>query len=542
MACTTYTFNTTSAYVNGVETSIRDFCKQDKAYCKNGHELCGCQGEHNLWYYRHANACDIQNNVTEWHAEWQRHFTHTEIWFTMKEGQHKHRRADIVEGNLVLEIQHSDITKEEVDNRNHDYKLHEKQAHWVIDGSNMNINEDVLTFDSSWKLDAFLSCEYIYINKQDKVYKISPISVKSLTVHVIPVDKQEWIDSIKTQPIICETPVQHTIYLKQQGAGNGKTWGIIKMLARDDFQHYKRFIYGTKQHSARVILKDELVNQLSNLGFTNISDLQEKNKKFIVQYTNKIGNDCSIVIATIDSFIYAVGDKTLNSFDMFSGIAQSIVEGHLDADVRGKIQYASINPKLNAETLYIIDEAQDLNVCYANAVLEIMKKTNMDVYVVGDKLQSISNELNAFTTFQYYTTQRDASIKVYTEVASNVCRRFTHPHLIDFVNHMTPFEKYNLPSTTPYITCEDTHQAVFPILAKKDGDDIIEDTVNKIMHEFKKEVREHRYCPENFLIVFPNVSYNPLANMLEIAINEFWIEQIKQPYYKTIPYWEKHDR
>jgi hypothetical protein len=541
MDCTTYTFNTTTAYVNGVETSIRDFCKQDKAYCKNGHELCGCQGEHNLWYFRHVHAFDIQNNVTEWHAEWQRHFTHTEIWFTMKEGQHKHRRADIVEGNYVLEIQHSDISKEEVDNRNHDYALHEKQVFWVIDGSNASINGDVLTLDSTWKWDSFLNCEYIYINHMDNVYKISPNLVKSLTVHVIPVNKQVWIDSIKTQLVEYETPLQHTIYLKQQGAGNGKTWGIIKMLARDDFQHYKRFIYGTKQHSARVILKDELVNQLSNLGFTNISELQEKNKKFIIHYTNKIGNDCSIVIATIDSFMYAVGDKTVNSFDMFPEIAQSIKEGHLDADVRGKIQYASINPKLNAETLYIIDEAQDLNVCYAHAVFEIMKKTNMDIYVVGDKLQSISNELNAFTTFQNYTTQHDSSIKVYTEDTINVCRRFIHPQLIDFINHMTPFEKYELPITTPYITCDDTHQAVFPILAKKDGDDIIEDTVNKIIHEIKKEVHEHHYCPENFLIVFPVVSCNPLANMLEIAINEFWIEQIKQPYYKTIPYWKNHD-
>jgi hypothetical protein len=106
----------------------------------------------------------------------------------------------------------------------------------------MNINEDVLTFDSSWKLDSFLSCEYIYINKQDNVYKISPNSVKSLTVHVIPINKWKWIDSVQTQPVICENPVQHTIYLKQQGAGNGKTWGIIQMLARDEFKHYNKFI------------------------------------------------------------------------------------------------------------------------------------------------------------------------------------------------------------------------------------------------------------------------------------------------------------
>lgn len=534
MACTTYNFNTSIAYVNGIETSIRDFCKQNTAYCIHGHELCGCQGEHNLWYFRHVYANDIHNNVTKWHAEWQRHFTHTEIWFDLKEGQHSRRRADIVEGNYVVEIQHSPILKEEVDNRNHDYALHNKQVFWVIDGSNMDINEDVLTFDSSWKLDSFLNCEYIYINKQDKVYKIAPSSVKSMTVHVIPIEKNTWIDSFKTQPIVYETPVQHTIYLKQQGAGNGKTWGIIQMLAREEFRHYTKFIYVTKQHSARVILKDEFQNQQFDLGFTNISEIQEKNKKFIIQYTNKIGTECSIVIATIDSFMYAVGDKTVKSFDMFPGIAQSIVEGHLDADIRGKIKYAGINPKLNAETLYIIDEAQDLNVCYANAVMEIMKKTNMDIYVVGDKLQSISNELNAFTTFQPHAI---------CEEPKNECRRFIHPQLVDFVNHMIPFDKFGLLPITPYTACEHTHQAVFPILAKlnKLNRIDIEDTVNKIMHEFAKEVHKYHYVPENFLIVLPFVSTNPLANMLEIAINEFWVEQIKQPYYKTLPFWKEHN-
>jgi ATP-dependent exoDNAse (exonuclease V) beta subunit len=29
--------------------------------------------------------------------------------------------------------------------------------------------------------------------------------------------------------------------------------------------------------------------------------------------------------------------------------------------------------------------------------------------------------------------------------------------------------------------------------------------------------------------------------MLEIAINEFWVQQIQKPYYKTIPYWKDHN-
>jgi hypothetical protein len=197
------------------------------------------------------------------------------------------------------------------------------------------------------------------------------------------------------------------------------------------------------------------------------------------------------------------------------------------------IQYAGVNPKLNAETLYIIDEAQDLNTCYAEAVMKIMEKTNMDVYVVGDKLQSISNDLNAFSTFQPFAI---------CEEPKNECRRFIHPDLIDFVNHMIPFEKHGLLPITPYKVCEDTSQAVFLMLAKMTPNGIhmdIEDTVARIIHMMEKEVREHDYVPENFLIVLPFVNKNPLADMLEIAIDQFWIRTL-DPSSQTNPYWKSH--
>jgi hypothetical protein len=523
--------NTSYAYVDGEPIPIDFYDKNRIAYCKRGHLLCGVQGEHNQWHFRHVSSADCIAPLSEWHAEWQTHFTNTEVWFELVEGQYSRRRADIVEGRYVVEIQHSTIRKEEVERRNHDYSLHGKEVLWVVDGSNITVNGDVLTLDSIWKYDSFLNCPFIYINLGDAVYKVVPSSIKSLTVHVTPMAKDEWIDSVKRQHLQDTVPMQHKIYLKQQGAGNGKTWGIIQMLAREEFQHYKKFIYVTKQHSARVILKEEFRLQQATLGFTNISEIQEKQKKFKIDYTNAKGQSCTVIIATIDSFMYAVGNKSVNASDKFQGIAQSIVEGHLDADIRGTIQYAGVNPKLNAETLYIIDEAQDLNTCYAEAVMAIMKKTNMDVYVVGDKLQSISNELNAFTTFKPFAI---------CEEPKNECRRFIHPDLIDFVNHMIPFEKHGLLPITPYKVSEDTSQAVFPMLAKTNGIHMdIEDTVDRIIFMMEKEVREHSYVPENFLIVLPFVNYNHLADMLEIAIGQFWIRTLV-PSSQTDPYWKAH--
>ena len=111
--------STSYAYVNGKLIEIEHYRKQDIAYCKHGHLLCGVQG-HNQWHFRHVSSADCIAPLSEWHAEWQTHFTNTEIWFDL-EGQHSRRRADIVEGKYVVEIQHSTIQRKEVDRRNHDY-------------------------------------------------------------------------------------------------------------------------------------------------------------------------------------------------------------------------------------------------------------------------------------------------------------------------------------------------------------------------------------------------------------------------------------
>lgn len=527
--------NINYAVVNGEKITIEQYNKGTPACCENGHPLVGAKGMKNKWHFKHLHSTDVLNPLSEWHCEWQSHFEHTEIKYpTIR------RRADIVEGKYVVEIQHSSITLKEVEQRNTDYTSIGKEVIWIVDGTDIQVNGNVLTIDSFWKYQSFVHCEFIYLNKGDILYKVSPSSIKSLTIHVLPIPKKSFIQSIQDQCVETWTdePIQTKLYVKQQGAGNGKTWGIIHMLSRPEFSHIRKFIYVTKQHTARIIIKDEFLNQQDDLGFTDIH-LYEKNKKFIVDYTNQ-GNPCSVVIATIDSFMYAVGNKQVQSNDLylFQGITQSIVEGHLDADLRGTIQYAGINPKLNAETLYIVDEAQDLNECYARAVLNIMKKTNMDVYIVGDKLQSIANEINAFTVFN----QSEHAIR---EEPQNVCRRFIHPELISFVNHMIPFQNYELLPVKPYQASTETEQAVFPMLAKmvKDYKMDIEDTVLRIMSEYEKEVDTHGYVPENFLIVVSFVTNNPLANILDLAINQFWIRKLQEDLYRSkLPlYWKEHD-
>lgn len=53
--------------------------------------------------------------------------------------------------------------------------------------------------------------------------------------------------------------------IKQQGAGNGKTYGLIQILQQPEFEHYKCFIAVTKQHSAKDVIKAEFDDQIKKI-------------------------------------------------------------------------------------------------------------------------------------------------------------------------------------------------------------------------------------------------------------------------------------
>jgi hypothetical protein len=578
-------FRTEYALVNGEEIHIRDYIEGSYATCiSNHHELISVKGNYNKHHFRHKHSCDVNNSpLSEWHSEWQSHFKYIEVQFPLREGQIKSRRADIVIGDFVIdvqytnkpgtvvEVQHSPITLDEVNHRNHDYGLHHKKVLWIIDGVGVTLHNNILVFEKDfWKFDSFLNTSSVYIDIHGIIYAFNPADVKSCSVHV-----SETIDQVTKKKIIFEIPklifvkmlndgcdisnlpsIQNKLYIKQQGAGNGKTWGIIQMLARPEFSHYTRFIYVTKQHSARFIIYEEFISQQDSLGITNVSK-KESSKKYIIQYRNASKIDCSIIISTIDSFMYALGDKQTKERDLFEGIVRSICKPlekehdktiiHNTIQKNGKISYAN-QAKLNAHTLYIVDETQDLHESYADALWAIMKHTNMDVYVVGDKLQSIHFEENAFTNLM--TKESNSQTSIVKETPVNCCRRFIHPKLVDFVNEMIPFHDFNLLPIVPwkeYDGKEYEPLEIFPIIKNK-GKEIpnIETCVNSFMWKFEKEVCENFRCPEDFLIVTPWVNSGistELINHIDLVIQEFWVKQLQNKEFVSNlnEYWKKHD-
>lgn len=322
-------------------------------------------------------------------------------------------------------------------------------------------------------------------------------------------------------------PCEKKLYISQKSAGNGKTWSIINMIQRSEFLHFTTFIYVTKQHSARVIIKDEFITQY-DAGLLNITNFNftVNGKKYIIEYTNSRNIHCTIIIATIDSFFYCIGNKEVQTYNLFEGIVNSV----LDNPIIDSFRFANKDIKLS-DTMYVLDESQDTPDMYGKALLKMLNETKITVYCVGDKLQSISNESN---TFNYLI---HSNFPKYFEPAINICRRFSHPQLVDFVNYMVPFSKYDLPLVSAY---ENNNEKNNPLtIIFENG--TMEERIEEIMNYYIKEVNENNYTPQDFLIVTPFVSNNPFISCLNSAINEFWIQTYQIDSYETYSIFHKSE-
>jgi hypothetical protein len=522
--------------------------KRKRIYCDKGHILTFQNCKTRKCYFRHKNSNDISYDMTKWHKSWQNNFTETEIKFNkINEKQITNRRADVLirEHKTILELQHSRIDKIEIDNRKHDYNLHGHQIIWLLDGNNnrihinninisSEINRTILEFNESWQYESFLSYNIIFINVGEHIYKVYPEHIKSNMIDVeILYTKDEFIELIKNNDKKLneiKIPNQCTMYIKQQGAGNGKTYGIIQMLESKEFEYHDSFIIVTKQHSAKTVIYQEFIDQV-NKGFLEyITDIKGitpnnkkdkfNNKKYIITYTNtKTLKKCKIVIATIDSLMYSLGNKEdISNINKFNSLVNSIINDF----VTEKINIGGIST-LNKKICLICDETQDLSENYAKAIYKIMRNWCIDSYIVGDKLQSLMHVNNGFT----YLLNNDLSyINKIKEVSTNICRRFNNKELIDFVNAMIYFDKYNLPkiSTLHQIITEEKSLIIFEgkNIYSSSNEEIINKEVDEILRWYKYEVENNNKQPNDFLFVTLFTSYNPLCDALELAINEYW--------------------
>jgi len=172
------------------------------------------------------------------------------------------------------------------------------------------------------------------------------------------------------------------------------------------------------------------------------------NKKYHISYINNDSNkDCKILITTIDAFMWKLGNNGNDEINKFDGIINSIMNGYIKDNNINSIFCNGFTYKLNKETCIFIDESQDLSINYGKALIEIVNHNYVDLYVVGDKLQSIQNIENIFN---YFINTNFQLIEKIIFPYINICRRFYQHDLINLVNNVINFSKYELPSISPY--------------------------------------------------------------------------------------------
>ena len=136
-----------------------------------------------------------------------------------------------------------------------------------------------------------------------------------------------------------------SIFVNQRGAGCGKTYESIQLLRADSrFASKSVFIYLTKQHSAKDVINTEHLSQLKRLEIVDENIVPDvKNKSRGKQYVFQYPDGKLVAIGTVDSFIFALGNKDASrspTANYFQALAQTVVRGHRAYDSQHRLRYA----------------------------------------------------------------------------------------------------------------------------------------------------------------------------------------------------------
>lgn len=570
-------FQTQWVYIDNKQIHITDyvkkgfiFKKKHKLTCKYGHELIFCNGTKRQNYFRHKNSGDVGGHpMSEWHCRMQGYFPNTEVEFLKTNSkQIKNRRADVVlNDDYILEIQHSNIDETEIICRTNDYKLHNKNLIWLIDGNTKDIiiekmkegtpdESFLIEFTIDWKYKNFKhQYKYNLLEKDGQVYRIN---ITEVTCNMIEVKESKSIEIVVNKLIKdpcniysmwndCDT-LKSTLILKPQIAGSGKTYNIIKSLVT--CLKYKYNIVVTKQHTAKDNIKKELDEQIQRDEIHikyNITEIEHEiyGKQIIITFKHlKTNKKCTTIMGSVDSFNYACA-KHPGKFNknFFNGLLKYIIENGPDINNKGSIRYGGEDIKLNRKTCIHVDEGQDLPYQYLQAFIRIMIDTGVDMVIVGDKLQALHYEDNVVKYLcdgDGYGPPKLPNInykRPTKEDYVNVNRRIKTKGLASLINKLVDYKSIK---DYPEISLEredelqDIGDDIFKVIEMPDvrNDDPSEEALEKrdkfiddIMDDVDYKVKKYNLKPWDFLFQFLFVSNNPIPAELETRLNAYFIKK-----------------
>jgi len=344
---------------------------------------------------------------------------------------------------------------------------------------------------------------------------------------------------------ICEfnpKNIRGKIYFNQRGAGCGKTFESIQLLQNTDFVDKEIFIYLTKMNSAKDVIIGEIESQIKRGLLNGVILLQRRREGNQTVFTLRRSVDQKIifvVVGTIDSFTYAVANRTKiggGGSIYFKKIVEAIADDDMSIKKDGNIKYAGSYYQLSTKSLVIIDEGQDLEKEYIEAFDRIIDRTGMDTYIIGDKLQSIMSEKNLFTHLE----NAKESHRIIKNTGKNIVKRFHNCQFIGLVNSIVKFGEYGLPEIegicdgkcgytheddkTPYIVNNELKN-IFQIEPHE-----IHSYIEMLKIDMREKIQKHGYLPNNFMFIFPIVNEkNKFLTLLYPALQQFWVNFFADP-------------
>lgn len=336
--------------------------------------------------------------------------------------------------------------------------------------------------------------------------------------------------------------VRPSFRIVQRGAGCGKTFESLQWLGTEDT--YDTFVYVTKQHSAKDVSYNELLDQLKRgvIGGVTLTCDPQKVERGYVAHLERCGVAIRALFLTVDSFMCAMrslGSVFVHGGDTFTALAGAVADkGANRVNERGGTSVKKQRVRCSSDMLLVLDEAQDLPLDYCNALKRIHEDYGVGVRIIGDKLQSIWNSMNVFTHFLRQGVE-EAKKK-------NLVRRFGAPVLRDLVNAVIDFESHGLPRIElhPDVAGRKGGYRLFdepPRTELMKSPNVLDEYVETIMRFVRDEGDRP---PEHFLFITPCLKNNPLVPRLETELQRYWEGRFGEPAFRealsTDAYWGTH--
>ena len=466
------------------------------------------------------------------------------------------RRADIcLNNNRTCEIQHSYISEQEIVERFNDWNKFGKEIIWLVDGNKgvqiekLSTCNYLIIFKDIWKYKSFLKTyDFILLERENQVFKVELNKIKSGMIELKESKTlEETIFYLKRKPDRIwefwseDNVIKSVLSVYQQGAGNGKTYGIWKSITENIDK--KTYIIITKQHSAKNVIYEELKDQKIRFKngeeiyhIENLTNEAEENteKHFVIKYTHKnSGRECKVIIGTIDSFCYNLSHSNAKGSNYFKGIVDNIKDKGATKIRNGYMHYGGQYIQLSKESEIWVDEVQDLPENYLHALLKLMYETSCYMSVVGDKLQSLEYNKNFLTNVM---EEGLPNIKVNINEAMNKNRRIKVTNMDDGINKLVQFNKYDLPfiQCDPEIPKEINEEPIRiieqPFISQYTSEQEVSIFCDEIMKYYVDEIEKNNYLPKDFLFIFPIMKSNLIAPELQTKIQEYWSNKYDNKY------------